>query len=79
MLKIILRKRTKKSFASIVDFKQKRRKIQRMNLWDHDKLYKDLYKQRKRKLRERERVGELGKKRKEKKRERVDLNFNLVL
>ena len=27
-----------------------------MNLWDHDKLYKDLYKQRKRKLRERETV-----------------------
>ena len=46
-----------------------------MNLWDHDKLYKDLYKQRKRTLRER--VSELGKKKK--KRERVDLNFNLVL
>ena len=40
-----------------------------MNLWDHDKLYKDLYKQRKRKLRERERVSELGKKKKKRGRE----------
>ena len=47
-----------------------------MNLWDHDKLYKNLYEQRKRKLRKR--VGELGKKKK-KERERVDPNFNLVL
>ena len=38
-----------------------------MNLWDHDKLYKDLYKQRKRKLRER--VSELGKKKKKRGRE----------
>ena len=35
-----------------------------MNLWDHDKLYKNLYKQRKRKLRKR--VGELGEKKKKK-------------
>ena len=48
-----------------------------MNLWDHDKLYKNLYEQRKRKLRKR--VGELGKKKKRRGREsRFEFQFGFM-
>ena len=47
-----------------------------MNLWDHDKLYKDLYKQRKRTLRER--VSELGKKKKKEGESRSEFQFGFM-